>query len=276
MSELPEIEARKDQVKGCLGGTIERVEVRHDHVLEGVNREELQNRLANGHLVDVQQVGKNLLFLTDRGTSLLLTMEEDATAVCLPSPAVEHPARAEVILTFQDGHALDFVIPNPKDKLYFFPTQDVREIPPLQELGPEPQEVDWMEFRKRLQDYPEIPVWEALTIQRYLSGIGPGYADEILFHAHIRPGRKVCSLLRSEWESLYDAMQTVMKAAREVKGDRQKLDERGFLIERRGTDRGCPSCQGPLAVIHFGKHSSYYCPHCQDGEEKKNAHEGFW
>ncbi|HBN07184.1 MAG TPA: hypothetical protein DD435_00575 [Cyanobacteria bacterium UBA8530] len=277
MSELPEIDQRRERMrKCCVAGKISEVEVLHENPLQGTDREELQRQLANTHIVDVQRKGRNILFFTDRGSTLLLTQNEDAEVACQQAPVTEHPSHTEIVIHFDDGHTLDFVFPSLKDKFYFFKTDDIRMMEPLQRLGPEPSEISFRDFHKRLETHSELTVHGALTNGEYVSGIGPAYADEICFQAGIRPDRRLSSLLRADWERIYDKMQSVIAEAERVKGNPESLERKAFLTPRRGTDRGCPKCEGPLSVLHFGPERSYFCPHCQDGHQAERKRMKFW
>lgn len=277
MAELLEVEQRKRLVHDtCLGGKITRIEVRKDEPLRGISADELQAKLANSHLVNIQRKGKNLVLITDRGSSLLFSMNEDADLSFQESPVTEHATDARIILHFDNGNTLDFRFPSLRDRFYFFPSTDLATLPPLQAVGPEPAELTYPEFRERLKTCLDLPIHAILTSQQYLSGIGPAFADEICFQAGIRPDRRLGDLLHSEWESLYEQMQAVLRKAEEVQGDQRKLDQLGFLMPRRGTDRACPRCGGALEVLHFGNVRSYFCPHCQDGQAKEAKKMRFW
>lgn len=281
MSHLITIEERKRDVeRSCLSGTIKRIEVLEPKLLRGADAGTLQNRLANHRIVDVQRKGKNLLFFTDAGQTLILSMDHDADLQCEAAPAFEHAPDARIIIHFDDGHTLDLRFPSLKDRFYFFPTTELKELDPIRDLGPEPQHLRYVEFRDRLdsKSYPNTTIHEALLDQRNLAGLNPELVDEICFQAGVRPDRKLGDLLRSEWESLFDRMQHVLKMVSLYThdGHPEELDRLGFLMPRRGTTRGCPKTGETLQVLHFQHSESYFCPSCQPegvSEEKKT---GYW
>lgn len=279
MSDLIAIEARmRDLEKTCLNGVIKGVEVRDAKRLRGADPQALQQALANARITQVMRKGKYLLLKTDRGQTLIVSMHADADLACVPYPAVDHPAHATLILTFDDGHTLDLCIPTMNDLFYFFPTTDERVMEPLKAVGPDPREVSYMEFRKALGERsdPTLPIWRALITQHLISGLDPALADEICFQARVRPDRQVSDLLRADWERLYDKMQKILRTLEAVNGDMAELDKRGYLMPRRGTDRGCPSGEG-MAVIHFtGTEASYYCPSCQEDAPWEGKKADFW
>lgn len=279
MSDLIAIEAcKRDLEKTCLHGAIKRVEVREEKLLRGTDPHALQDALSNAHFTQVQRKGKFLLLKTDRGQTLIVSMNQDADFECVPYPATEHPSDTMLIVTFDDGHTMDLRIPSMNDLLYYFPTTDERVMEPLKALGPDPRDMSYMEFRKALSERtePTFPIWKALQTQHLIAGLDQALADEICFQARVRPDRQVSDLLRADWERLYDKMQKILRTVEAVNGDMDELDKRGFLMPRRGNDRGCPSGEG-IAVLHFdGTNASYYCPSCQEDAPWEGKKANFW
>ncbi len=278
MSDLIAIEARKrDLERTCLNGTIMRVEVRDEKLLRGTDPHALQDALARARFTQVLRKGKFLLLQTDRGQTLIVSMYADADLACVPSPATDHPTDARLIVHFDDGHSMDLRVPSMNDLLYFFPTTDERAMEPLQGLGPDPREMTYMDFRKALSEKiePSTPLWIALLSQHRIAGLDPALADEICFQGRVRPDRPVSTLLRADWERLYDKMQKILKAVAELNGDMQELDRRGYLMPRRGNDRGCPSGEG-ISVLHLDGQKSYFCPSCQEDAPWEGKKADFW
>lgn len=265
MPELIEVELRERMLRDrCVGMKIDQVEVREPHALHGIDSEELQHKLANSRLVDVRHKGQNLVMTTDRGNTLLLTMRTDADVEIQESPAPEHAAAARVILHFDDGHTLDLVMPTMRDRFFFFPTTDLDRLPPLRDLGPEATEISFEAFRDRMRAHQVLSVNAFLTGPQYLSGLSQADADEIGFQARVKPDRQISSLLKSDVEALYDAMQNTLTRLREVEGNVADLERFGFLMPRRGTDKGCPRCGSGLEVQVLDGERSYFCPKEQE------------
>ncbi len=264
MCELSQVESRKDRaIRHFRGERIARAEVIDRHALRGASPEDVRDELARSRLVDVERRGLNLVFRTDRGQSLVVDLAEEADVTWTKPPA-ERPAQVGLVLQFEDGRELDFVLPSPRDRLYFFRTADVDREPPLKFLGPEITTLSPQAFRERLGSYPTRSLFENLTDQALMAGIGSAYADEICFRARILPTRRPDTLLRDDWRRLYDALESVLEMTLVYEADPHALETLGELAPRRGTDLGCPTCEEALRVAHFGRRRSYYCPRCQD------------
>lgn len=277
MPELVEVEKRERMLRDrCVGMRIDHVEVRQPHALHGIDATELQHLLAKAHLVDVRRKGQNLVLVTDRGSSLVLTMHTDADLTIQEAPAPEHPSDARVILHFDDGHTLDVCMPSMRDRFFFFPTTDLDRLPPLRDLGPEATDIGFEAFRDGMRAHQQLSLNTFLTNQQYLSGLSQADADEICFQARVRPDRQISSLLKSDVEAMHDAMLTVLNRLREVEGRIADLEPFGFLMPRRGTDRGCPRCGSGLQVLLLEGERSYYCPKEQEATPWDSKRMCFW
>ena len=147
------------------------------------------------------------------------------------------------------------------------------ELGELAGLGPEPLNgrLRAETLRARLRG-TRRDVKAALLDQRVLAGIGNIYANEILFHAGVRPTRR-CNRLRSA------EIDAIVRATRSVLGD---------AVARRGTSfsdyfdsdglpgsfqevlavfnragRPCRRCNSAIKRRPHGGRSSFYCPRCQ-------------
>src|SRR4051812_48422108 len=76
--------------------------------------------------------------------------------------------------------------------------------------GLEPLEADLEQFRERLL-VGNHTVKRSLTDPDLFSGIGNAYSDEILHRAKLSPVRLTHSMSQGEVETLFDAMQNVLK-----------------------------------------------------------------
>lgn len=276
MGELSQVESRKDRaIRHFRGERIEWAEVLDKGALRGASAGEVRDGLARSTLVDIERRGLNLVFRTDRGQALVVDLAEEAD-VTWTKPPTDRPTQAGLVLHFEDGRELDFVLPTARDRLYFFRTADVDREPPLKFLGPDVTTLSQDDFLLRACKYPDRTLFENVTDQAIMAGLGSAYADEICFRARIRPTRLPGTLLRDDWDRLYDALRSLLDTTLEYESDPQALETLGELAPRRGTDLGCPSCGGPLQVAHFGHRRSYCCPKCQDGEREREKREGFW
>ena len=99
-----------------------------------------------------------------------------------------------------------------------------------------------------------------LTNQKYISGIGNIYADEICFEARIKPDRGIKSLSTAEIKRLYKAIRKIL--IRAVQSTRVGLASSFKVYGQQG--KNCPRCrQGLISKEKIGRKWIYYCPLCQ-------------
>lgn len=277
MAELVQVQELERMVREtCLGGKIKKAEVRDEHAIRGIRAQELQDTLANAKVVDVKHKGANLVMTTDKGNSLVVTLAADASLECRSAPVFFHGTDARVILHFDDDHTLDVRMPSLKDKFLFFPTTDLDRIEALQNLGPEPQDILSDEFHKLMKEQQSRTLFGFLSDTHNVAGLTPADIDEICFQAHVRTDTTIGHLRRSQVAAIYDQMQKVLGRIQQVQGDAAKLEEYGYLMPRRGSDKGCPRDGSGLKVLHFGQVRSYYCSKCQEETPFNPKRMGFW
>ena len=111
----------------------------------------------------------------------------------------------------------------------------------------------------------------SLTDQRFLSGIGNAYSDEILHHARISPMRQIKYLDEDEWGRLHRACQEVLSnwisLLREQTGSEFPKKVTAFHPEMavHGKYREpCPDCGKPVQRIRYASNECNYCAACQN------------
>jgi formamidopyrimidine-DNA glycosylase len=108
--------------------------------------------------------------------------------------------------------------------------------------------------------------------QRQLAGIGNIYASEILFHAGVRPRRRVGRLARLDWERILASVRRVLEDAIDHGGSTISDYRDGFerfgeyqarhqVYDRAGEP--CRACGARIRALVIVGRSSFYCPRCQ-------------
>ena len=137
---------------------------------------------------------------------------------------------------------------------------------PLVGLGPEPGSAEFVAFIREATDRRQIHT--ILRDQRTVSGIGRGYADDILHRARLSPFASLASLSAEDRDRLLAATDDVLAAALEGERTRTgglppKLSGRFVVHGKSGTP--CPVCGADLRRVSFESHEIAYCPTCQTG-----------
>jgi formamidopyrimidine-DNA glycosylase len=110
--------------------------------------------------------------------------------------------------------------------------------------------------------------------QKFISGLGNIYSDEVLFHAGLRHDRMSDSLSSQEVRRLYRAIQETLQDAIRYRGtslaDEAYVDLFGkpgeFASELKvygRTGLPCRRCRTPIQSVKVAGRGAYFCPQCQ-------------
>ena len=171
-------------------------------------------------------------------------------------------------LTLASGREVRFVDPRRFGRLEF---RDLDRSARFGATGADPLAIGAEEFAALFRGR-KLAIKAALLNQKLLAGVGNIYADESLFHAGIRPGKRAGRLTRAELERLRQALRQVLKHAIRLGGSSVSdyVDADGvrgfFQLEHcvyQRTGQPCPSCKAPIKRILVGGRGTHYCPVCQ-------------
>jgi formamidopyrimidine-DNA glycosylase len=153
-------------------------------------------------------------------------------------------------------------------KVYVVPAGVDRPIAGWEEQGPELHDpaLDLAEWRRRIARHSG-ELKNLLKNQTFVTGIGNGYSDEILWEARLAPFRTRRSLADEEVDRLHAAARTVTSWAidelRERVPPRFEVEVRDFLRVHRKGGEPCPRCGTPLSEVSPGGFVTTFCRSCQ-------------
>jgi len=112
----------------------------------------------------------------------------------------------------------------------------------------------------------------ALTDQRFLSGIGNAYSDEILHAAQLSPIALTHNLGPDEWERLFAAARGTLRLWIDRLENEARADfPEGVTAFRQGMavhgryGKPCPRCGDQILRIRYADKETNYCARCQTG-----------
>jgi len=180
-------------------------------------------------------------------------------------PQMEVVKHTHAILRLSSGRELRFVDPRRFGRL------SVASAGDFDATGVEPLEVDLDRFLTLFHGR-KTPIKSALLNQKLLRGVGNIYADESLFRAGLRPGRRASTITRDQLAKLLIAVKEVLKEAIALGGSSisDYVDADGaegfFQLQHRVYGREsepCLVCKTPIKRVVIAGRSSHYCPKCQ-------------
>jgi formamidopyrimidine-DNA glycosylase len=278
--ELPEVEViRRDLEKEILSLRIRTAEVRNTKnamriIRRHRRRKDFEDALAGRKITRVDRRGKYLLLHLDNGTILVAHLGMSGQLI-LSAASLPMENHTHVVLDFTVGDQLRYIDPRSFGEMFVATPTEVGQIAELQKLGLDPleQPLTWQYFSETLL-LRRTKLKSLLMDQRFISGIGNIYSDEILFAAGLRHDRPSETLAPSEVRRLYRAIQDILQESIRYRGtsteDEQYRDLYGatgefqqFLKVYQREGQACRRCRTPIERARWSNRSTYYCPQCQ-------------
>lgn len=191
------------------------------------------------------------------------------------APFVKFPTKhTHVIFTFSDNSLLYFSDVRKFGYLKVLKDTEVDKVKELQTFGPEPLSKDFtfQGFKDKIGNRKSVSIKLFLMDPKVVTGIGNIYSDEILFHAKVRPDRKVSKLTDAELKQIFKYIPIVLKQAIKYKGssvgDFVRTDGQWGSMGKHHWVYGryketCKSCGTDLKRVTLGGRTGTYCPNCQ-------------
>ncbi|HYZ89016.1 MAG TPA: bifunctional DNA-formamidopyrimidine glycosylase/DNA-(apurinic or apyrimidinic site) lyase [Myxococcales bacterium] len=275
MPELPEVEIATRHLRSwAKGRKIAAARAAQSRVIRG----QTPRRFAQlkGHVLqDVERSGKWMLLRFDGDEGLLSHLGMTGKWMRRERNAPP-PSHVRASLELDDGHVLDYRDPRLFGRLIRGRVADLRKLPTLTALGPDPlPRVDPERLYEVLRKTARS-LKEALMDQRTLAGLGNIYVSESLHRARLHPQRLGVSISPDEAERLARAVEESLRAAVEEEYSPEPItyvEEGGeniFLVYDRAGDP-CENCGTPIERIVQGGRSTYFCPHCQPLRVRRGA-----
>jgi len=290
MPELPEVEVTRRRIEPVLiGRRIASVETTAPSYFFVTPPAKLRRRLCGKTFSRLERFGKYLVATLSDDSGLLLHLgmtgqlfSDDVTSPRLLSATARAALSPEEQATFQvDAHTHLVLRFEDGGPAVLF--RDVRKFgkviwlspgerhPRLTRLGPDALGATG-EFLFQVARRRKAPIKSVLLDQSVLAGVGNIYADEALFWAGVRPGRRAARVTRAECARLAEGLRRVLERSIETGGssisDYVAPDgqDGGYQDERcvySRTGEPCRTCGELIKRKVIGQRSSHYCPACQ-------------
>lgn len=270
---------RRDLEKDVVGRKIAAAEVRPSKNAMRVirrhgRRKEFADRLVGRKIVKADRRGKYVLLFLDNGDVLVVHFGMSGQFV-RGNKRVSLPPQTHVVITFQQGGDLRFVDPRTFGEMFVTAGDDLGKVKELQHIAIDPldQVFTWQAFGG-LMAQRGSKLKQLLMDQKFISGLGNIYSDEVLFAAGLRHDRLSDTLSSQEVRRLYRSLQEVLQEAIRYRGT--TLDDEAYLdlfgkpgefqnelkvYGRQGLP--CRRCRTPIQTVKISGRSAYFCPQCQ-------------
>ena len=278
--ELPEVEVmRRDLEKDVVGRRVKTAEVKTSRNAMRVirrhgKRKEFTSRVEGRKLTKVERRGKYLLVHLDSG-DVLVTHFGMSGQFQRGNGRVAIEPHTHVVLTFQQGGDLRFIDPRTFGEMFVTSADDLGKVKELQHIAIDPldQVFTWPTFQYLLAERA-AKMKQLMMDQKFISGLGNIYSDEVLFAAGLRYDRVSDTLSSQEVRRLYRAIQETLQEAIKLRGT--TLDDEAYvdLFGKPGEYQSelkvygregepCRRCRNPIQTVKVSQRTSYFCPQCQ-------------
>lgn len=272
MPELPEVETICRGLRPFAAGQkIVKVEL-HEVRLRSRVADDFSSQLLGRTILDVRRRGKYLLFYLEGGQVWLSHLGMSGKLICVESgrPREKHD---HIVVKLNGGHELRFHDPRRFGLSTVVSEKTLASMPQMKNLGPEPFDYrftgDYLysiarDSRRRIRDL--------LIDQRAIAGLGNIYANEILYHAGIRPTTRAWRLGHNKSQRIAEITPQLLKEAirwcgtsfsdyRDAEDQFGKFQNHLRVYDREG--ESCRVCPTEIKRILIGNRSAFYCSTCQ-------------
>ena len=278
--ELPEVEVmRRDLEKDVVGRKVAAAEVRPSKnamriIRRHARRKEFTDRLVGRKIGKVERRGKYILLFLDNGDVLVVHFGMSGQFL-RGNKRVSLPPHTHVVITFNQGGDLRFADPRTFGEMFVTASDALGKVKELQHIAIDPLDhvFTWQTFGGRTAQ-KGAKLKQLLMDQKFISGLGNIYSDEVLFAAGLRHDRMSDTLSSQEVRRLYRALQEVLQEAIRFRGT--TLDDEAYVdlfgkpgefqneLKVYGRERQpCRRCRTPIQAVKISGRNAYFCPQCQ-------------
>jgi formamidopyrimidine-DNA glycosylase len=277
---LPEVEVmRRDLAKDVVGRRIKTAEVKGSKnamrvIRRYAKRKDFTSQLVGTKIQRVERRGKYLLLFLDSGDAVV-THFGMSGRFQRGTGRVALAPHTHVVLTFQQGGDLRFIDPRTFGEMFVTAGDDLGKVKEIAHIAIDPldQVFTWQTFQYLLAE-KAAKMKPLLMDQKFISGLGNIYSDEVLFHAGLRYDRVSNTLSSQEVRRLYRAIQEIVQESIKARGttldDEAYVDlfgkpgEYGSELKVYGrTGLPCRRCRTPIQSVKLSGRQAYFCPQCQ-------------
>ena len=288
MPELPEVEVVKRSLeRKILNSIIKKVQI-YDYKLRYKVDKEISKKLVGKKIKKIERRSKFLIFEIDKSHLMVVHLGMTGKFFFIDRNKEKFKTSFYYLLDYQKDQKHNRVVffLNKNRKLIYndvrkfgfiklYQSNDKIRISHLNNLGPEPLKKKW-NF-KYFKDYiinRKRNVKNILMDQKFVSGLGNIYVNEILFRSGVRPNREVSKLKSLEIKKIIKYSKIILKSSIKLGGSTIKdfSSENGkkgvfqqyFKVYGR-KDKKCSNvdCNNIVIKTTISSRATFFCKKCQ-------------
>ena len=288
MPELPEVETVRRGLAELLPGRVVARAMVFDSPKSFPNApSDVEQFLYGARVTAVRRRAKGLMIDLDTRYSLVVHLKMTGQLIFrgAQSFAGGHPndsligelpdRSTRVQIEFSDGSRLFFNDQRKFGWVKLLPTDEVKNLPFMQKVGPEPLDPNTRaeDFIQRIRRRQNSMIKPAFLDQAVIAGVGNIYADEALWAARIHPQTRVRNVSDQQLNTLFNELRQILQLSIDQGGstDRNYVDAEGrkgnYLTFAHVFRREGQACHRhpdqEIIKLKVGGRGTHVCPVCQ-------------
>lgn len=288
MPELPEVETVRRGLAELLPGRVVARVTAFDSPKSFPNAPaDVEQFLYGARVTAVRRRAKVLMIDLDTQYSLVIHLKMTGQLIFrgVQSFAGGHPndsligelpdRSTRVQVDFVDGSRLFFNDQRKFGWVKLLPTDEVKNLPFMQKVGPEPLDPQTRaeDFIQRIRRRQNSMIKPAFLDQAVIAGVGNIYADEALWAAQIHPQTRVKNVSDQQLNTLFNELRQILQLSIDQGGstDKNYVDAEGrkgnYLTFAHVFRREGQACHRhpdqEIIKLKVGGRGTHICPVCQ-------------
>ena len=288
MPELPKVEVFKMSLEKLICNlSIKNIEINETNLRYKVIKREI-NQIIGSRIIRVKRRSKYLLFFLTKDIVMIAHLGMTGKFFFINKKRIKKKTSFYYNLNTEKDSKHNHLIINFKDKskliyndvrkfgfIKFDKFNNYKKNSHLKILGPEPLENDYnFRYFKEYIKGRNRTLKDLLMDQKFVSGLGNIYVNEILFFSNIKPNRKVTELNDNEIKKILANTKKVLKKAivfggSSIKNFSSSSGQTGSFQQyfrvygKKGNNCSNSDCKGLIKQIVISTRASFFCPVCQ-------------
>jgi formamidopyrimidine-DNA glycosylase len=288
MPELPEVEVVKRSLENIIiNSTIVDVKINEGNLRYKVKKSEI-NQIIGLKIVSIKRRSKYLLFFFNKDIVMLAHLGMTGKFFIEKNNQIKLKTSFYYNINENKDNKhnhLIFIFKNKLKLIYndvrkfgfikFDLIKNIKKNSHLKILGPEPLSnfFNYIYFKDFIIDKNRT-IKGLLMDQKFISGLGNIYVNEILFFSKIKPNRKVSKLNNIEIKQVIKHTKNILKRAINLGGSSIKdfsnssgkkgsFQQQFKVYGKKGNKCSNSDCNGVVRKIVLASRASFFCPKCQ-------------
>jgi formamidopyrimidine-DNA glycosylase len=288
MPELPEVEVVKRSLDNKVQNLIiKKVKINDDKLRYRIDKNETR-KIVGLKFIKIKRRSKFLLFFLSRNTVMLVHLGMTGKLIFVNKKNIKHKTSFYYNINEEKDQKHDRVVffLNKNQKLIyndvrkfgfikFFNNKNFNDSLHLNNLGPEPlgKKFSYPYFRKYTSGKNRV-IKDIMMDQKFVSGIGNIYANEILFLSKIKPTRKVKTLKYLEIKKIIKFTKSVLynsiklggssiKDFSSSNGKKGSFQQHFNVYGKKNETCSNRNCKNKISRSTISNRSTFFCSKCQ-------------